>query len=625
MNRQIRAFVPAAGRGERLRPITDHIPKPLVPVLGKPVLESVLQEVMKLPVNGIGMNLHYKKDDLKDWILRSSYGKKVQLFPEEPLLGTGGALKHAESFLRECTFIVHNADVLSDFDLKELVELHERDNNLVTLAAVDYPEINTLCIDEKGCLIDVGDGNNLSSEVKEKLTFTGIAVYSPEFLKFIPPGVSSIVEAWAKAISSGYKIDLVNVTGSFWSDMGNPSSYASVVFERLRREGETLYIHPSASGCGETDLGGYVVLERDSIVRKSAYIRNCIILPGTHTECEGDLENVVMGEGFSIELREREIFPQAEGSDMIVIGIGGSDRKYHRVRRGRETSVLMQCSVDDRDFERHMEYTKFFMKHDIPVPELILVEPEKKRARFEDLGDLSLYSWLKCPRESGQIEEMYRKVLDVLLLIHTHVTENVSECPLLQERVFDYDHFRWETRYFVERFVMGFQKEAIPPSGLDEEFHRLALKADSFSKTVIHRDFQSQNIMISRGGIPRVIDYQGARIGPPAYDVASILWDPYFRLDENVRENLLEYYTGEVNERAGESWNMEDFRESLLSCRLQRHMQALGAYGFLSAVKGKTYFLKHVPEALRLLREDMWHVKAEYPALSELIRSFRNQ
>ena len=97
---------------------------------------------------------------------------------------------------------------------------------------------------------------------------------------------------------------------------------------------------------------------------------------------------------------------------------------------------------------------------------------------------------------------------------------------------------------------------------------------------------------------PRVIDYQGMRIGPPAYDIASILWDPYYPLDDNIRERLLEYY---INRMTSFHSPIHPFThspidpETLTICRLQRHMQALGAYGFLSAVKGKRYFLEAYP------------------------------
>jgi aminoglycoside/choline kinase family phosphotransferase len=210
-------------------------------------------------------------------------------------------------------------------------------------------------------------------------------------------------------------------------------------------------------------------------------------------------------------------------------------------------------------------------------------------------------------------------VLDILVKLHTRATEHVKGCPLLQARIFDYDYLRWETGYFLERFVIGLKAiEVRSRQALEEEFHRLAQKVDGFPRGIIHRDFQCQNVMVLANGIPRVIDYQGARMAPPAYDIASILWDPYHRLDDGVREQLIEYYVREMKKHSGGKFNEKTFTESLIPCRLQRHMQALGAYGFLSAAKGKKYFLKHVPEALRLLKEEAAAVKADFPELNHL-------
>jgi len=145
-------FILAAGLGERLRPITDHIPKPLLPILGKPILHSILEKVSTLPTHKIGINLHHKKDIIENWIAQSAFNKKVELFHENPILGTGGALKNAETFLNAGTFIVHNADIVSDIDLGKLLEFHLSTDNLLTLAVHDYPEFNNLEVDKKGLL-----------------------------------------------------------------------------------------------------------------------------------------------------------------------------------------------------------------------------------------------------------------------------------------------------------------------------------------------------------------------------------------------------------------------------------------------------------------------------------------
>src|SRR4030042_7038406 len=145
-------FILAAGLGKRLRPITNHIPKPLLPILGKPVLESILEKVSSLPINNIGINLHHKKKAIENWIKQSAFSKNIELFPEDPILGTGGAFKNAEAFLKNSTFLVHNSDIISDIDLDKLVEFHLSSGNLVTLAVHNYQEFNKLVLNEKGFL-----------------------------------------------------------------------------------------------------------------------------------------------------------------------------------------------------------------------------------------------------------------------------------------------------------------------------------------------------------------------------------------------------------------------------------------------------------------------------------------
>ncbi|HDL20545.1 MAG TPA: hypothetical protein ENH30_04615 [Nitrospirae bacterium] len=622
MSEEIRIFLPAAGRGERLRPVSDHIPKPLLPVLGKPLIEIILEKVSTLPHSGIGINLHYKRGVLEDWIGRSDFRNSIELFPEETVLGTGGALKNAEEFLKEGNFIVHNADILSDIGLDGLVEFHIGSGNLATLAVHDFPQYNSLSVDEEGCVKMTGYGHCIPGRGLKHMAFTGIAVYSPEFLKFIPGGVSSVVEAWARAISMGDRISTYDVTGIQWSDMGTPLSYAAAVFRLLRSAGETVFIDPSVSGSDILDIDGYTVIEKDCIPADSAYLKNCIVLPGCRIKEKSKHVNCISGDGYSIDLNESDIFGDSEEDGGILIGTGGSDRRYYRIGSHGDTSVVMKCKKSDDDFRRYIEYTLFLRKHSIPVPELKSTDPSNKSVLIEDLGDMSLYSRLKYIRGRDRIETLYKKALDILVLLHTGVTDDVSNCPLLKEKVFDYDHFRWETGYFMERFVMGLRNmDTRDISGIDDEFHRLAVTADSFPKTVIHRDFQSQNIMIMKGDILRLIDYQGARMGPPAYDVVSILWDSYVRLDQDIRASLLNYYIRRMEKLADKKAHMRTFTDTLLLCRLQRHMQALGAFAFLAAGKGKRYFLRHIPEALRLLKEDVSYAADEYPLLSGLVMS----
>ena len=117
-----------------------------------------------------------------------------------------------------------------------------------------------------------------------------------------------------------------------------------------------------------------------------------------------------------------------------------------------------------------------------------------------------------------------------------------------------------------------------------------------FPRVLVHRDFQSQNIIL-RDGQAYLIDFQGMRPGLAEYDLASLLHDPYVRLTNSERAELLDFYraTAEVNDA--------EFLEKVRLCAMQRLMQALGAYGFLGLVKGRKDFLQHIPKAVRSLGE----------------------
>ncbi len=646
-------FLPAAGLGERLRPITNHIPKPLLPILGKPIIEGILDKLTLVCNGSIGINLHYKPDMLREWAVRSTWADRISFFPEDPILGTGGALKNAESFLSSRNFIVHNSDILLDINFTRLIEEHLSSGNIATLVCHRLPELANVVIDTHGQVLDVenpGASKPDASTTADKVAYTGVAIYSPDILQFLPSGVSHATVAWIAASKAGFRVRAWDVTGSYWNDVGNPVTYARGVLDALRENGEMVHVSPAAR-CGNILSDGYLVLESNGEVQDSSRLRNCIVMPGANVS--GSHADCILGPDYAVALTESDMQPSVHAaekkrvllndplfsshfgihamsnctaatpnspfwSDAILIGLGGSDRRYFRVRNNGKTAVLMECRQDDPDYDRHLIYTRFFKEHTVPVPELIASDTEGKRALFEDLGDTSLYSYLKLPHAAYAVEEVYRKVLDILVQLHTRVTNHVYGCPTLSARVFDYDHLRWETGYFMERLVTGLKDiAAFDRAALDNEFHRLAERTAALPKSVIHRDFQCQNIMITDGDMPRVIDFQGARMAPPGYDVASMLWDPYHRLDEGVRERLIGYYVAEMK-KCSENFDEQAFLNSLIPCRLQRHMQALGAFGFLSVVKGKKYFRKHIPEAMRLLKEETILVKEEFPTLALL-------
>jgi aminoglycoside/choline kinase family phosphotransferase len=114
------------------------------------------------------------------------------------------------------------------------------------------------------------------------------------------------------------------------------------------------------------------------------------------------------------------------------------------------------------------------------------------------------------------------------------------------------------------------------------------------------RYFQSRNIMDWTGRGIGLIDFQGGRLGPPQYDLTSLLIDPYVTIPENIQEELFDFYLGELAGRI--PINPKNFRKNYEIIAFQRNLQILGAYAFLSRAKGKTYFEKYIPAALLSLK-----------------------
>src|SRR5438445_10885213 len=117
-------FLPAAGFGERPRPVTSHPPKPLLPILGTPIIERILNRLARVCDGKIAINVHWKADPLRALAATSPWSDRIVFFPEAPILGTCGALKNAESLLSRRPFIVHNSDILLDINFARLVEQH---------------------------------------------------------------------------------------------------------------------------------------------------------------------------------------------------------------------------------------------------------------------------------------------------------------------------------------------------------------------------------------------------------------------------------------------------------------------------------------------------------------------
>jgi aminoglycoside/choline kinase family phosphotransferase len=306
--------------------------------------------------------------------------------------------------------------------------------------------------------------------------------------------------------------------------------------------------------------------------------------------------------GVSPVLREFLSRHGVQEGEISLAGIAGSRRAYYRVEALPSgvaalapSFIVLVSPEDDLDFGRFLRITQFYRMLRFPVPRVYCIDDAERQVLLEDLGPVRLYDALASNRAAGL--DGYRKTLELLADLQTRCGPFHAECPDIHSRVFDRTQLLWETGYYRENYLEGHR--GLPPDpALDRVFEALAASVDGHPKTILHRDFQSQNVMVKPDGSVHVIDYQGSRLGSFAYDLASLLLDPYVMLVDDEIESLLGHFWGRLENPPP----FEAFRERFFEAGMQRVMQALGAYCFLSRIKGIPEFAGHIPAGETRLR-----------------------
>ena len=189
------AFIFAAGLGTRLKPLTDTMPKALVPVGGKPLLAHVIEKLKAAGCKKIVINIHHFGDMIIDYVKsQNNFGVEI-LFSDERqmLLETGGAIKHAVDLLGDEPFLIHNVDILSNVDLKALIAAHNESGSAATLLVSKRNSSRALLFNAEGNLTAWTNKN--TGEVKtpyenveiarlEEFAFSGIHIFSPRLFKY---------------------------------------------------------------------------------------------------------------------------------------------------------------------------------------------------------------------------------------------------------------------------------------------------------------------------------------------------------------------------------------------------------------------------------------------------------
>ena len=314
----------------------------------------------------------------------------------------------------------------------------------------------------------------------------------------------------------------------------------------------------------------------------------------------------------------RVLFPDFREQECLVTPLekGGSGRFYYRVQMGNASMIFVKYT-DQREENRHFVEIDQFLHHcGIRVPQIYHHDSKEGLIWMQDLGVDDLFSFRTTDWKIRRL--FYQSAIEQVARLHGQGHHLQSSHSLKLQPAFDEKLYLWEQGYFFQHAVRGYfgcsEADATALAALPA-LRFLAQRLASLPRCFIHRDFQSENILI-HDATAWLIDFQGMRFGLPHYDLASLLYDPYVHLSAVERSELLDFYQ-EVAGSEGVLFE-GDFMEVFLACAAQRLMQALGAYGFLGLQCSRPAFLRHIPTATRSLSEVLSRIDGLAPIVNLL-------
>ncbi|MBD3236112.1 MAG: phosphotransferase [Candidatus Eisenbacteria bacterium] len=746
----------AAGFGTRLRPLTQQIPKALLPVAGVPLIERHLRgflgsactgfdshadgpaangpaaggaaqtapptpsldtpaagraaDLEPVRIGRVVVNAHHLAEQVRDYLDAHACADRIRFSYEPQILGTGGAIAHAAEHLRSDPIAIVNCDALYDVPLDAALAFHRRarvDATMILVRATRWASV----LAAGGRVREILRGERHP----DGWTFTGCHLLSQAVVAALPRGrFHDIIHTYTELIPQGSLGAFTDTdagsethpTGGVpeagvrreagFLDVGTPADYLlaheRLLGNRFVRDG---WIDPEAV-IGEGARCPRSVVLAGAAVAPGAHLEVCIVGPGVElsgrqrarlitTRGTREIEELSETEGPSGEedaagpplerfvrramaLLIGRAGPGAEGVrresaesgaalTIRLLAGDGSRRRFHRATLAGTRAVAIENPLPpDRprpdENEAFLAVRDYLHHRKVRVPAFYAADLAHGLLLLEDLGDRRLADLRgaaetmpaqakSVPPEAESMppeaEPYYMQAIDYLVQMQMPGSpdfrpETTSNPPYTADFILEQ-----EAGYFLRELVEGVCGITPDRQAIDAECGRLAAAAlrladdraahRSEGLVFMHRDYQSRNLMLL-GDRVAVIDFQGARLGPPEYDLAALLFDPYARLGQQVRERLIERYLRRAAEAGvpgvpGSGGSAAEWQRIFLANAANRLMQALGAFAKLGVREGRAGFAEHIRPALDLLRGVLRAWKAA-PSLAALASQARN-
>ena len=608
-----KAIVLAAGLGTRLRPLTCTTPKPLMPVWGEPMLARIVALLRSWGVDDIVVNCHYLHEQVEAWC--AANGCRASYEPE--ILGTGGVLNPLRDWIGTDDFFLVNGDIVVEGvpDLNKVVASltsgRETASPLIACALVTEEGPRTIEVEPESGFVTNWKSDDAGYD--GTFTYCGFACLKAAILDYVAPtGFSSIVQAYEKAMMDGKFVKAVRPKDLLWTDAGTIQSYidlnrdgednAFADIPQLKAALESIGSVGSIGSIGSVGSVGSIGSVGAVGVVGSVGVGGAVGSGGS-IGSEGSAGSVgaigsvgsvgvvgvvgsvgvggAVGPGGSIG-SEGSVgaIGSASGADsgstlrdsIQFLGARGSDRMFFRIERG---IIILYDDAKRGENAKYAGHAKWLKARGVPVPEVLADLPEQKT---------TVMAWGGSERKMS-LEE-YVKVVEALERFNRLGDAAVAD-GLRLEPPFDAALYRWERDLFSE-YCLGASFHLEMSDAVRTELENVAALLEREPKALVHRDFQSTNVLWKNGELT-FIDFQGMRLGPAAYDLASLVYDPYVTFTEGERRALVALYA----KTAGRP----ELEKVLPYAAVQRLVQCLGAYGRLASV-GQPQFGKYVLPAL---------------------------
>lgn len=291
----LRAFVLGAGLGKRLRPLTESLPKPLVPLLGRPLITYAFDHLIATGVRSFVVNTHHAAEAYADAFADACYRGRPITFRHEPvLLETAGGIANARDLLDgDAPFLVYNGDIFTDISLQEAIDQHRSSGAMVTMILRREGQNLNVGFDPQTKKITAI--RSVLGEVKMPCQFTGIYVVDPAFFAELEPGEKkSVIPIFLRLIAAGAGLEGYLAESGDWLDLGDRNSYLEA---HTRLLGATPMIDEDATVDPTAMISGASVVAAGCQVGAGAVVTDSVLWQGAEISSRAHLSRCVVRSG----------------------------------------------------------------------------------------------------------------------------------------------------------------------------------------------------------------------------------------------------------------------------------------------------------------------------------------